>query len=169
MKKSLLMCGAVLLSALAQESKAQLALENFNSSTLPANWVTINDGNTVHNNAFNGIVAIRTALNANAWVPYQVITALGYSMITTSYFNPADTADRWLITPAFNVPSINSVLQWQDYDLGSGEMLEVLISPTAGTTPSSFVPVYNKPAGNNSTTLVTHAVSLSAYSGQAFA
>ncbi len=167
MKKSLLMCGAVLLSALAHESKAQLALENFdaNGGALPANWALISDGRTV-SSSFTGVAAIRTALNANAWTSYQVVGAGNYSMITTSLFTPSGQADRWLITPAFTVTSANTIFKWEDYDLSSGERLQVMISPTGDPGKASFnaTPVYDAPASPGG--LTAHAISLAAYNSQ---
>ncbi len=167
MKKHFLIAAALAAGTLiTQKAQAQLALENFNSGSLPANWVLISDGHTV-NNSFTGVAAIRTALNASAWTPYQVVATGDYSMITTSYFNPAATADRWLITPSFTVTSANTIFKWDDDDLGSGENIQVLVSPTAGTTAASFTTtIVDQPAGGGAGSTTTHAVSLSAYNGQ---
>lgn len=160
--KKLLLIPALVLGSLA--SNAQLALENFNSGTLPTGWVLINDGHTV--NWFS--TTINPILTANAWTPFEYTSGSGnYSMMTTSSFSPAATADRWLITPSFLVSSANTVFEWDDNDLGSGEMLQVLVSPTAGTTASSFTTTLsNAPAySSGGATFGTHAVSLSAYNG----
>jgi thiol-disulfide isomerase/thioredoxin len=160
--KKLLLVSTLLLSM--SSAKAQLALENFNSGTLPSGWVLISDGKTV-NSTFTGVAAIRTALNAAAWTPYEIVATGNFSMITTSYFTPAGTADRWMITPSFTVTSANTVFKWQDYNLGSAEKNQVYISPTAGTTAASFTTkLYDAAASSGS--LSTHAVSLAAYNGQ---
>jgi len=162
MKKLLLTFVAAI--GLAASANAQLALENFNAGTTPApaGWTLINDGHTV-SSSFTTVSGLPGHLTANAWWPQ--ITGTGeYSMITTSDFTPSATADRWLITPSFNVTSANMVIQWDDYDLGSGEAIQVLVSPTAGTTAASFTAtVYSAPAGTGG--LVTHQVPLTAYNG----
>ena len=147
---------------LAASANAQLALENFNTGVFPTGWTLINDGHTV-SGSFTTVTGLPAALTAAAWVEQATGTGQ-YSMITTSDFTPAATADRWMITPAFNVTSSNMVIQWDDYDLGSGEAIQVLVSPTAGTTAASFTAtVYSAPAGTGG--LVTHQVPLTAYNG----
>ena len=171
MKKILLTFGAAI--ALASTAKAQLALETFDAGgstgSIPAGWVMQNDGHTVSTSLFGGgLPALVTALNTNAWYPVSGSStgfgsASDYQMITTSYFSPAATADRWIMTPAFNVTDPNMVIQWEDNDLGSGEMMEVLVSPTASTTTSTYVSLYSAPADPSG--LNAHQVSLAAYNG----
>ncbi len=157
--KKLLLIPALVLGSFA--SNAQLALENFNSGTLPTGWVLINDGHTV---TWTTSTAIHTGLTSNAWMPLEYTTGSGdFSMFTTSVFSPAATADRWMITPSFLVSSPNTIFEWQDDNLGSGENLQVLISTTAGTTAAAFTTTLFSGAPNSG--LATHAVSLSAYNG----
>jgi Secretion system C-terminal sorting domain/CARDB len=151
---------------LAAAANAQLALENFNhGGALPTGWTLINDGHTV-STSFTSLTWLQDSLNNNAWFPVNALTAApDYQMITTSYFSPSAAADRWLITPSFSVTSDSMVLQWWDYDLGSGESIEVKVSPTAGTTAASFTStIYSAPAGSGSG-LVEHQVSLGAWNG----
>jgi len=55
-------------------------------------------------------------------------------------------------------------IQWQDNDLGSGEYLDVYISPTAGTTTGSMTDhPWHNPAGNGD--LVTHQILIGSYNG----
>ena len=166
MRKTLLTCGTLLLAAVAQKAAAQAFTENFNSVTtagqVPAGWVMINDGNTV-SSTFANSATIAASLTANAFVPLQLATG-NYGMLTTSLFNPAATANRWLITKSFTV-SANMIFSWQDWDLNSGEKIQVLLSPTAGTTAAAFtVPLYNAAAGSGG--FVTHYLPLGSYSGQ---
>ncbi|MEO6832619.1 MAG: choice-of-anchor J domain-containing protein [Chitinophagaceae bacterium] len=165
MKKRLLACSFLLAAGLSQTANAQLALETF-SSSLPANWVLISDGKTVPSTAFNGAAPTLVAgLNANAWFPFAFTTG-NYAMASSSVFSPTGQADRWLITPSFNVTGANTLLKWDDNDLGSNEKLEILVSPTAGTTAASFTTsLYNAVAGNAGAS-VTHGLSLAAFSGQ---
>lgn len=162
MKKLLL--SVVACATISFASYAQLAPENFNSGTLPSGWVLISDGHTVSNSFANGNAAIVTGLTANAWMPVQLTTG-DYSMITTSLFTPSATADRWLITPSFTVTSANMVFKWEDYDLNSGEGVEIHVSPTAGTTKASFTTkLYDQPTSTGA--LGIHSISLGAYNGQ---
>jgi len=164
MKKGLLLLG-VAAGIFSINSNAQLALENFNSGTLPTGWVLINDGHTV-SSSFTGVPGLPANLTTNAWYPIHAFGGSGdYQMITTSLFTPAASADRWLITPSFMVSSPNTVIQWDDNDLNSGESLEIKVSPTAGTTAPSFTSaVYSAPAAPTSG-LTTHQAQIGAYNG----
>ena len=161
-KKLLLLCMAT--GIFSANVSAQLALENFNSGALPPNWVLIGDGHTV-STTFTSLTALQDSLDIHAWVPWQVVSSTNYSMITTSKFTPAATASRWLITPSFTVTSANMVIQWDDWDLNSGEPITVLVSPTAGTTAPSFTStIYHAPA-SGSGGFATHQVPIGAYMG----
>jgi len=166
MKKKLLLL-SIAVGLISFNTKAQLALENFNSSTLPTGWVLINDGNTV-STSFTGSTAIQDTLDVHAWWPEIALGVAGdYQMITTSLFTPPAAANRWLITPSFNVTSANTVFQWDDYDLNAsgGEFFELKLSPTAGITAPAFTKMlYAGPAapGNG---LVTHQIPIGAYNG----
>ena len=161
MKKRLL-CLGLAVGLISFKASAQLALEDFNAGyVLPTGWVLINDGHTV-STSFTGSTAIQDSLNNHAWWPFQIKATGDYSMITTSLFTPAATADRWLITPSFAVTSANMAIQWDDNDLNSGEYMDLKVSPTAGTTIPSFTKtLYVAKAGNNS--WVTHQVLVGAY------
>ncbi len=153
------------------KASAQLALETFDhGGALPTGWTMQSDGHTVNTALFGGgLPALVTALDANAWYPVSsASTGFGgagdYQMITTSDFTPSATADRWIMSPAFNVTSADMVIQWDDNDLGSGETMEVLASATASTVTSTYVSLYSAPAGAAST-LTTHQLSIGAYNG----
>ncbi len=161
MKKVLLTFMAAI--GFAASANAQLALENFNAGHLPPGWSLINDGHTV-STSFTSLTWLQDSLDINAWFPVQAFSGGDYQMITTSFFAPAASADRWLITPSFNVTSANMVFQWDDNDLGSGESIEVKVSPTAGSTAGSFTStIYSAPAATGS--LTTHQVPIGAYNG----
>jgi len=163
MRKNLLaLAAAAAMTSVGISANAQLATENFETG-IPATWLMINDANTpaIFTNA-----ALNDSLSHNAWIRYKVDgTNFGYSMFSTSYFTSAATADRWLISPAFTVTSANTILKWAQTDLGSGETLQVLVSPTAGTTAASFTATLVSGAINSSD-FTTVAASLSAYNGQ---
>src|SRR5690606_12253596 len=55
--------------------------------------------------------------------------------------------------------------KWDDYDLNSGEGVEIHVSPTAGTTKAAFTTkLYDQPTSTGA--MGTHSISLSAYNGQ---
>jgi hypothetical protein len=164
MKKRLLFLG-IAAGLISYNANAQLALETFNAAGMPAGWVMINDGHTV-SSSFTTVPGIPAALTANAWTKVHSVSAAGDSqMITTSLFTPSGTADRWLITPSFLVTSPNTVIQWQDYNLAStGEMLDVLVSPSAGTTAGSFTATVSSAAAASGG-LTTHQAAIGAYNG----
>ena len=146
-------------------ANAQLALENFNhGGALPTGWTMISDGHTV-STSFTTLTWLQDSLDVHAWFPVNAVaTTTDYQMITTSKFTPAATPSRWLITPSFLVSSANTVIQWDDYDLGSKEPVTLLVSPTAGTTAGSFTTtIYHAPAATGA--LTTHQVPIGAYNG----
>lgn len=172
MKKILLTFMAAI--GIAASANAQLALETFDhAGALPTGWAMQSDGHTVSTSLFGGgLPALVTALDANAWYPVSGSStgfgsASDYQMITTSYFTPAATADRWIMSPSFNVTSPYMVIQWDDNDLGSGEVMNVLASATASTVTGTYTSLYSAPAGNNSSALTTHQVAIGAYNGTA--
>jgi len=132
---------------ISHTAHAQLAPENFNAGVLPVNWVEISDGHTVSTSFASGDPTIATRLDDSAWINYPLTSATDMGMLTTSYFSPAATADRWLITPSFNVTSADMVIQWDDNDLGSGENIEVWVSPTAVASATAMTTmIYSAPA-----------------------
>lgn len=154
---------ALALLGSSQQAKAQAWSENFNSG-IPATWVKINVDGLIPNANFN--TAIVTGLTNNAWMAWQRATG-DSAALTTSYFTSAAQADRWLITPSFQVTSTNMVLSWEDYtpDPSWIDNMEVRVSPTAGTTASSFTTsLYN--AGGATDGFQRHGINLSAYNGQ---
>ena len=170
MKKILLTFMAAI--GLAASANAQLALETFDAAgatgTIPAGWAMQSDGHTVSTSFVSGLPWVRDSLNLHAWMPISgTYTGFGaasdYQMLTTSYFTPANTADRWLMTPAFTVTSPYMVIQWQDNDLGSGESINVLASATASTVTGTYTSIYSAAAGSGA--LVTHQAAIGTYNG----
>lgn len=161
MKKALLAAAAML--AIGSSAMAQPFSENFNSG-IPSNWPMIKaDNNTISPNLVQSIV---TKLGAQAWMAWPKATG-DSCVITTSWFSPAGKADRWLLTPAFQVTDPNMVLSWEDYatDNSYPDSMQVWVSPTAGTTASSFTTViYNDKGGADN--FIKKGVSLGAYNGQ---
>lgn len=159
MKKTILSAAALM--ALGTTASAQLN-ENFNNG-IPSTWSMINDGQTP-SASLNA--ALRTRLTQNAWAAWPV-AANDSAAITTSWFDPAGTADRWLISPSFTVTAGMS-LMWDDQtgDPNFPDSLQVLISPTAGTTASDFTQTVWNDKASTTGAFATRAVSLNAYVGQ---
>jgi len=178
MKKRLLFLGMAA-GIISFNASAQLALETFDhAGAPPTGWTMINDANIVASTgtgAFTGISGLAASLTApagSAWVPINsMYTGFGsstdYQMITTSDFSPAGTANRWLITPSFSIPVGNDsmVIQWQDNNLESNETIEVLLSPTAGTTAGSFTSVIYPSTIAGAGSLVTHQALIGTWAG----
>jgi len=162
MKKTLLSCGALVLMGLS--ASAQLANEGFNGPGLPANWVMINVDNHTVNSGLG--VTTAAALTANAWIK-AAVTATDSCMYTTSWFDPAGQADRWLITPSFTVNDPNTIIKWQDYtpDGNFPDNVQVWVSPTAGTTVPDFTTKIYDAAGSTEG-FAQRGLSLAAYNGQ---
>jgi len=159
--RQLLFTSSLLIALSTSTVQAQGLSENFNGAALPANWILINDHNTPDLDP-----SLNAALTTNAWVLYEDVPGSGDNMmISTSLFNPAGMADRWLISPSFMVTSANMILKWDDFNFGSPEKLQILVSPTAGTTAAAFTQtVYNRQAGFNEQN--THFIPLGSYNGQ---
>jgi len=144
--KKILLGLAIATGMTSFNANAQLALENFNAGVLPTGWYEITDGHTVSPSFASGDPTIAARLDDSAFINYPLTSATDLGMLTTSYFSTPATADRWIITPSFNVSAANTVIQWDDNDLGSGENIEVWVSPTAGTTAASFTTmIYSAP------------------------
>ncbi len=159
MKKLLL--SAAVLAACGSSAFAQLN-ENFNNG-IPSTWTMINDGKTPSTSFSAAYISRWTA---NAWA--GILRTAGDSAVAApSYFTPAGKADRWLISPSFTVTS-GMFLLWDDKAGNANyiDSLQVLVSPTAGTTAASFTQTIWNAGGSTSGNFATRAVSLSAYVGQ---
>ena len=174
MKKSLLLGGAcLLLAASAQQANAQAWSQDFNSGSLPSNWITINDANTPSSTTLSP--ATITKMTNAGWAISSTKGALStggtdYCAYSISSFTPAATADRWLITHSFTV-SAGQYLTWEDFSIQSpSDSLEIWVSPTAGTTTASFTSNIYKGAAPDINTTRTyanqHLVSLGSFVGQ---
>jgi hypothetical protein len=147
-------------------ANAQAWSEDFNSG-IPASWTVLNQDNLTPNSGLNNVVSgLATQLSTSGWVAVNNGTG-NKSLITTSYFSSPGKADRWLISPSFQVTSTNMYILWQDagLDVNFRDSIQVLVSPTAGTTPASFTAtLYNDKSGNGG--FASKGVSLGAYNGQ---
>ncbi len=163
MKKLLYSALAIAMLGGSYQANSQVWSENFNSG-IPSSWVKINVDGLTPNSAFNA--AIVSGLTANAWMAWQRATG-DSAALTTSWFTSAAVADRWLITPSFQVTNTNMVLSWEDFtaDPSFPDNMEVLVSATAGTTTSAFTTsLYN--ASGATGDYERHGINLGAYNGQ---
>ncbi len=157
--KKLLLAMSLFVAAKTQAQWTQ----NFNTG-IPSNWIQIKNDNNIPVSSYFGTV-LTPALTNNAYANYLTATA-DSSLITPSYFSPTGAASRWIITHSFTVPATgNPMLSWYDYTPTTGnDFIKIMISPTAGTTASSFTAtLFNGQCTNDFT---KRGVSLAAYAGQ---
>jgi hypothetical protein len=110
------------LSALSQVSILE---ENFDAQSLPTGWTIIdNDGNTP---------AASVSEYTEAWIYKEDPIAAGNGTFSsTSFFDPIDRADRWLITPAITIGNSGNFISWHSLsgDASFPDSYKVLISTT---------------------------------------
>lgn len=130
MKKSLYLC---ILGLFSQSAIAQTTVfsEDFQGG-IPATFTLIdNDGLTP---------AASVSEFTDAWIAKEDPDMAGDTVAaSTSYFDPAGTADRWLITPAITLGGYGNFLYWEakSHDASFPDGYQVLIS-TTDTQISSF-------------------------------
>jgi hypothetical protein len=128
---------------------------NFNQG-IPSNFTLINDANVAYNATFT-----------NAWVAYTDADPLTEDSCaaSTSWFSPAGTANRWMITNSVVLTSGN-MLQW-DAKVGEaaypdGYMIKL---STTGNAVSDFTNTLISVSAEQAT-WTNHVVDLTAYNGQ---
>ncbi len=124
----------------------------------------INDGKIPASSFFGAAYTAR--LTTDAWA--GISRGGGDSAVfAPSWFTPAGKADRWLISPSFTVTP-DMFLLWEDmaYNASYADSLQILVSPTAGTTTASFTQTIWNAKGSTNGDFAQRAASLSAYVGQ---
>lgn len=119
--------------------------ENFNSG-FPAGWTLYNDTNTVH---------VDIAEYDTAWIVVEHPDVPGDSVIaSTSYFDPENQADRWLITPKVTVGALGNYISWKELsaDPSFPEAYTVMVS-TTDSLKESFTDTIANVIGANPTWL----------------
>ena len=115
--------------SLAQDT---LLYQDFSAGVFPAGWSNINnDGHTVNS---------AVADFADPWVVVEdPQDASNYVVGSTSYFEPVDRADRWLITPEVTLGESGNFISWygRSHDPSFPDSYKVLIS-TTGDALSDF-------------------------------
>ncbi len=101
------------------------------SNGIPSNYILIND-----NHVPNQIVSEYT----QAWITIDNFDdEHGSVASSTSYFEPVNQADRWMIVPNLQLGAFGNILSWdmKSQDPTFPEKIKVLIS-TTGTNPEDF-------------------------------
>ncbi|UUC44984.1 T9SS-dependent choice-of-anchor J family protein [Flavobacterium cerinum] len=165
MKKTLLFAGLLLGTMFAGNAQTTTIFEeNFELNTALTGWTLRNlDGLTPNGN-------YATVFGTNAWAVVTWNSEPGNKVAsTTSWFNPAGQANRWLITPQITLPA-NSQIQVAfkaksgDSDPTYQDGYSLLVS-TTGTNAADFTNViYNTASEAN--TWQNRSYSLSQFAGQ---
>ena len=98
MKKTLLILAAVLTFGFAAHAQTAFS-EDFQGGSMPSGWTVIADELVNYNGSpYNQF--------GQSWEVTQVSEDGNYAAISISYTDPeGNDCDRWLITPAINVPA----------------------------------------------------------------
>lgn len=127
-----LLIGLSLLFPIAFNAQTVVFEENFDSGELPEDWVIIdNDGYTPHPSVEDF---------ADAWVVVQdPDNADNFVAGSTSYFQPVDRANRWLITPPIQLDAFGNFVSWhaKSHDPSYPDSYRVMVS-NGGTEISDF-------------------------------
>jgi len=108
-----------------------LVYETFDAG-IPVDWTIINnDGSTPHPDVSE---------YADAWIVVQDPDDVSNFVVSsTSYFQPVDRADRWLITPNATLGASGNFISWygKSHDASFPDSYKVLLS-TTGTAITDF-------------------------------
>lgn len=140
---------------------AQVTLleENFDVQGLPVGWERIdNDGNTP-----DGQVSEYT----EAWIYAEdPLNSANGTFSSTSFFDPIDRADRWLITPSITLGTSGNFISWKGLsgDPSFPDSYKVMISTTT-TDITAFTDTLVV-VSNESPTWTSHEEDLEEYANQ---
>jgi hypothetical protein len=113
-------------------SQVDILVENFDATSLPAGWSVIdNDGNTPDASVDE---------YTDAWIYKEDPLNVGNGTFSsTSYFDPVDRADRWLITPQITLGAQSNYISWKGLsgDASFPDSYKVMIS-TSSNNVSDF-------------------------------
>lgn len=115
----------------ASIGQVPLVYETFDAG-IPVDWTIINnDGNTPHPDVSE---------YSDAWIVVQDPDDVSNFVVSsTSYFQPVDRADRWLITPNATLGASGNFISWygKSHDASFPDSYKVLLSNT-GTAIADF-------------------------------
>ena len=162
MKRKLLSF-AFLALVLANNASAQVWSENFNNG-FPAGWKLYNVDNLTP--------VTQTNYVTDAWVLRVKPDASGNPIpgdsmiVSTSWYNPAGTANDWIVTSSF-VAASDMAIKWDEKasNAGFADGYEVRVSTTGDAVPDFTDVIYTTTAAASSG-FTTRYASLTAYSGQ---
>ena len=113
-------------------SQVDILVENFDATSLPAGWTVVdNDGNTPHQSVSE---------YTEAWIYKEdPLNSGNGTFSSTSYFEPVDRADRWLITPQITLGAESNYISWKGLsaDASFPDSYKVVIS-TASNDIADF-------------------------------
>lgn len=128
----LLFTFSVLALSFSSLSQVDILVENFDATTLPVGWTVVdNDGNTPHQSV---------AEYTEAWIYKEdPLNAGNGTFSSTSYFDPVDRADRWLIMPQITLGNESNFISWKSlsHDASFPDSYKVMIS-TASNDIADF-------------------------------
>lgn len=131
MLKQIAFFSSVLLSALVSNAQTTILEENFQQG-IPANWTVINNDNYPEDATVSEFAPGWIAIEDPAF-PMDTVAA------ATSYFQVAQRASRWLISPPLTIGTYGNYLKWsaRSFDPSYPDTYQVLIS-TTDTQIASF-------------------------------
>lgn len=133
--------------------------EDFQSGSIPGSFTIVdNDGNTPHTSVSEF---------SNAWIITDDPSDNTNKVVgSTSYFDPAAKASRWLIPPSFTLGAFGNYLKWKakSHDPSFPDSYIVLVSTTDAQI-SSFTDTAKVVYFENAS-WTTQEVNLDAYNGQ---
>lgn len=164
MKRTLLFAGLLFGTLFSANAQTTIFQENFENNATLVGWTLHNVDGLTPNGTYAGV------FGTNAWAVVSWTSEAGNKVAsTTSWFNPAGQADRWLVSPQIAVPANNVVeLKFNaksgDTDPAFRDGYTVYVS-TTGTSIANFgTTVYNISAEVN--TWQNKTIDLSQFAGQ---
>ncbi|MEX1190346.1 MAG: choice-of-anchor J domain-containing protein [Brumimicrobium sp.] len=107
-------------------AQVDILVENFDNSGLPSGWTRVDNDNNTPAEDVNEYT--------KAWIYKEdPINAGNGTFSSTSYFDPIDRADRWLITPQVTLGSSGNYISWKglSHDASFPDSYKVMISTTS--------------------------------------
>lgn len=162
MKKTLLFLAAALTFGMAAHAQTAFS-EDFQGGSMPTGWTVIADELVNYNGSpYNQF--------GQSWEVTQVSEDGNFSAISISYTDPeGNDCDRWLITPAINIPTSGYSLTANIWGRSASypEKVKVMIS-TTGTNKTDFTQVLDVVMDDQhySTGWNTVLINLDSYAGQ---
>lgn len=153
---------------------ANSAIQTYLYNDVPTGMFTINSGDKVADTITANYPFRANGQKLKAWLSYRPAAVANTNdtfAVSTSWTNPAGSADAWIITPAIHNIDVNTVLTWEAMapDIINTDGYEVYVT----TNTTAIVPTTGDFSSSNRLLTVngeanqwkTHGVSLAAYAG----